>query len=214
MTRQERRKLARQAPKVPKGDLWARIAEAVDRDGFMAGINRTSKRIKANGEHFTPTPLVLDVLKNMDIEALKPGKTVLDPACGDGQFLVAVKWLKVLHFGMTEADAVNDLYGVDIQRDNVDRCIQRLGGGHILMGDTLNPTRKLEGQTDGERFAMALLFVKPDQFITKDGHSIGVYNSPDGDMVIIDPEVALKLLQAGTLDAGNIKSLANGRQAA
>ena len=51
---------------------------------------------------------------------------------------------------MSESDALKDLYGVDIMRDNVDVCKKRLGGGTIVMGDSLNPDKKLDGQTDAE----------------------------------------------------------------
>jgi hypothetical protein len=35
-------------------------------------------------------------------------------------------------------------------RDNVDLCKRRLGGGNIVMGNTLDPTTPLDGQTDVE----------------------------------------------------------------
>ena len=85
---------------------------------------------------------------------------MLDPACGDGQFLVAAKWVKVFHHGMPEAEALKDLYGVDIMRDNVDLCRRRLGGGTIVMGDSLKPARELAGQTAEERELMLTLFAE------------------------------------------------------
>lgn len=129
---------------------WFTIIDLTNQHGYMSGVDRMSERVKATGEVFTPTPLVIELLQSMPIEQFAPGKTVIDPACGDGQLLVPVKWLKVLHFGMTEADAVKDLYGVDIMRDNVDLCRQRLGGGNIVMGNSLEPLTRLDGQTDEE----------------------------------------------------------------
>ena len=79
-----------------------------------------------------------------------PGKTVIDPACGDGQFLVAVKWLKVIEFNMSQDEALEDIYGVDIMRDNVDLCKKRLEGGNIVMGNTMEPNIRLDEQTDEE----------------------------------------------------------------
>ena len=55
---------------------------------------------------------------------------------------------------MTEEDAVKDLYGVDIMRDNVDLCKKRLGGGNIVMGNTLRPRDRLDEQTDEENKLM------------------------------------------------------------
>ena len=124
----------------------------------MSGVDRMSDRVKKTGEIFTPTDLVIEILQNMDIEQFAPGKTVIDPACGDGQLLVPVKWLKILHFGMNEQEALKDIYGVDIMRDNVDLCKKRLAGGTILMGDTMNPMIRLEEQTSEEYILMGKMF--------------------------------------------------------
>lgn len=70
---------------------------------------------------------------------MAPGKVALDPACGDGQLLVPVKWVKVLHFGMTEEEALEDIYGVDLMPDNVELCKRRLGGGNIVCDNALDP---------------------------------------------------------------------------
>ena len=57
---------------------------------------------------------------------------VIDPACGDGQFLMAGKWLKVIEFNMSQDEALEDIYGVDIMRDNIDQiAIFNIGGKTI-----------------------------------------------------------------------------------
>ena len=145
--------------------LWPKITEKCDQHGYMSGVDRQSDRVKATGEVFTPTEVVIDILQKMiydDPYVFAPGKTVLDPACGDGQFLVPVKWLKMLHYGMNEQDALDDIYGVDIMRDNVELCLKRLGGGHVLMGDTLNPDKRLKEQTDYEHKEMKRIFGRKD----------------------------------------------------
>jgi len=138
--------------------MWSKIKQLTDRHGYMSGVDRMSDRVKKTGEIFTPTDLVIEILQNMDIEQFAPGKTVIDPACGDGQLLVPVKWLKILHFGMNEQEALKDIYGVDIMRDNVDLCKKRLAGGTILMGDTMNPMIRLEEQTSEEYILMGKMF--------------------------------------------------------
>ena len=140
--------------------MWNKIKELSDKHGYMSGIDRMTERVKKTGEIFTPTWLAIDILKKSDLNTFGPGKTVIDPACGDGQLLVPVKWLKVLHHGMTEEDAIKDIYGVDIMRDNVDMCKKRLGGsgGNIYMGNTLDPNTKLEDQTEYEYRRMVDLF--------------------------------------------------------
>jgi hypothetical protein len=141
--------------------LWPLVAAKLSEHDYMAGVERTVDRVNATGEVFTPSALVIEMLQYADLNLFARGKTVLDPACGDGQFLVAAKWIKVYHHRMTESDALKDLYGVDIMRDNVDLCQRRLGGGTVVMGDSLNPTRDLDGQSDEERLLMATLFDEP-----------------------------------------------------
>lgn len=138
--------------------VWDEIARRVDSHDYMSGIERTVERIAATGEVFTPTPLVIEMLRSQPPETFGPGLTVLDPACGDGQFLVAVKWLKVLWHGMSEEEALLEIYGVDLMRDNVDVCRRRLGGGVIVMGNTLQATLRLPGQTLAEHHLMLELF--------------------------------------------------------
>lgn len=137
--------------------MWNQIASKTNEHGYMSGVDRESDRVKKTGEVYTPTELVIEIMQKMvenDPNVFAPGKTVLDPACGDGQLLVPVKWYKVLVHGMTEEDAVNELYGVDLMRDNADLCKQRLGGGNILMGNTLDPLTRLDEQTDEEHKLM------------------------------------------------------------
>jgi 2-polyprenyl-3-methyl-5-hydroxy-6-metoxy-1,4-benzoquinol methylase len=99
------------------------------------------------------------MLQKSNLNDYAPGKTVLDPACGDGQFLTAIKWVKVFAHGMSEENALKDLYGVDIMRDNVDLCKKRLGGGTILMGNSLEPNKRLDKQTEEEYDMMKFLFL-------------------------------------------------------
>ena len=123
--------------------VWDRILFLSDTNhSYMGGVDRSKERMQANGETFTPTALVIEMMQQMlanDPDVFAPGKTVIDPACGDGQLLVPVKWYKVLVHGMTEEDAVKDLYGVDIMPDNVEVCKRRLGGGNIICDNMLDP---------------------------------------------------------------------------
>ena len=139
--------------------MWEKIRDVMNSHAYMSEIERDKQRIQSTAEHFTPTDLVIEMLSNIDINRLGAGKTILDPACGDGQFLTAIKWVKVYIHQMTEEEALQDIYGVDIMRDNVDLCKKRLGGGTILMGDSLNPTKRLDQQTDDEYHELNILFV-------------------------------------------------------
>jgi hypothetical protein len=141
-------------------DLWSLVDEKLNEHSYMDGVERTVERVNATAEIFTPNSLVLEILRYLDLEMLAPGKTVLDPACGDGQFLVAAKWVKVFHFGMAESDALSEIYGVDLMRDNVDLCKRRLGGGTVIMGNSLLPTAAIEGQTEEEHKLMLELYLE------------------------------------------------------
>lgn len=133
--------------------MWNKVLEMSNQHGYMSGVDRQSDRVKETGEVFTPTELVIELCQRLLEEhpnCFAPGKTIIDPACGDGQFLVVAKWIKVVKYGMSEEDAIQDIYGVDIMRDNVDLCKKRLGGGNIVMGNTIDPTTRIEEQTDEE----------------------------------------------------------------
>jgi hypothetical protein len=144
-------------------NIWGKVAQQLATHDYMGEIERTAERVKASGEVFTPTPLVVEMLSRLPIELFGPGKLVLDPACGDGQFLLAAKWVKVLHFGMSESAALAEIYGVDIMRDNVDLCKDRLGGGNIVLGDSLSPDRKLPDQTAEEHRLLQEMLGSPQE---------------------------------------------------
>ena len=128
--------------------MWNQIQKEIDE--AIDYIYRSSDRIKSTGEIFTPSELIVSLFKDVDIDRFAPKKTFLDPACGDGQFLMGVKLVKMYFHNMTEESALEDVYGIDIMRDNVDICKKRLGGGCIVMGNTLHPKKRLEGQTETE----------------------------------------------------------------
>jgi len=142
--------------------MWKIITNKINDHAYMSSIDRDKQRVQSTAEIFTPTDLVIEMLNNIDINRLGAGKTILDPACGDGQFLTAIKWVKVYIHQMTEEEALQDIYGVDIMRDNVDLCKKRLGGGTILMGDSLNPDNRLKDQTDDEHYQLKGLFSSVD----------------------------------------------------
>ena len=130
--------------------LWDKIRQLANEHSYMGGITREQHRVKATGEVFTPTELVIEIVQQLDIDQFAPSKTVIDPACGDGQFLIVALGVKMYHHGMTRADALADIYGVDIMRDNVDLTLRSLGGGNIVMGNTLDPLTPIPLQTPEE----------------------------------------------------------------
>jgi len=95
----------------------------------MSGLQRDGMRSKATNEVFTPTELVHGMLDQLPQELFSdPCKTFCDPSCGDGQFLSEIL-IRKLENGIDIAQALRTIYGVDIMRDNVDLCRERLACG-------------------------------------------------------------------------------------
>lgn len=141
--------------------MLEQIKNRVRNHSYMSQIERDEQRIQSTAEYFTPTELVQKMLDSLPKELfVDPTKTFIDPACGDGQFLGEVL-IKKLENGIDLIVALSTIYGVDIMRDNVDLCKKRLGGGNIIMGDTLNPDQRLDEQTDDEYYLMRLWFSTP-----------------------------------------------------
>ena len=138
--------------------MLEQIKNRIRNHSYMSKIERDEQRIQATAEYFTPTELVQKMLDSLPEELFSDStKTFIDPACGDGQFLGEVL-IKKLENGIDLAVALSTLYGVDIMRDNVDLCKKRLGGGNIIMGNTLCPEEEFEEQTEEENQLMKKWF--------------------------------------------------------
>jgi len=87
------------------------------------------KRKKQTAEDFTPLKLVNEILDRLTIdsnnEVWAEDKTFVDPACGNGNFLIEVlkRKLKLKHDPLT---ALSTIYGTDIMLDNINECRLRL----------------------------------------------------------------------------------------
>jgi len=96
-------------------------------------VDKTKQRIRQTGEIFTPIVLVDEILDKLPIDQFTdPNKTFLDPAAGDGNFLVRVVQRKIDN-GSTPTQAVQTTYGVELMEDNVRIMTQRILD---IVGDT------------------------------------------------------------------------------
>lgn len=86
---------------------------------------KRKERKHITAEIFTPNRLVCQMLAKLPQEVWKKGKTFLDPAVGNGQFLVWVLLRKIVRNNNT-IDAIKSVYGVDIMKDNIKECQLRL----------------------------------------------------------------------------------------
>jgi len=86
---------------------------------------KRQQRCKQTAEVFTPADFVNEILDKLPEESLYPGKTVCDPACGNGNMLIEVLKFK-LNKGHDPLQSLGDIYGADIMQDNIQECRIRL----------------------------------------------------------------------------------------
>ena len=100
--------------------------------GYMSGVERDKLRVKQTAEVFTNTPLVQEMLAELEKQDpsifSEPSKTFLDNSCGDGQFLSEVVIRKMETSGCSLIQALSTTYGVELMEDNVIECRARLAG--------------------------------------------------------------------------------------
>lgn len=107
---------------------------------------RTKDRVRNLGEVFTSPREVNAMLDLIPPEQfINPLSTWLEPACGNGNFLIEILARKFSHCPPNEIQdiyalkVVSSLYGVDIDQHNVDEAIQRL---YTWLNDHVQSDRK------------------------------------------------------------------------
>ena len=84
------------------------------------------RRRKSTAEIFTPIELVNKMLDKFSPESWEPKKTFLDPAAGNGNFLVEVLRRKVEVHHHEPVQAISTIYAVELMADNVQELKSRL----------------------------------------------------------------------------------------
>ena len=100
---------------------------------------KSKKRVQQHGEVFTPKAIVdaMVTLPGLDEEIIKAKTTVLEPAAGEGAFLVNILNRRLLSIAVQFPDdlirfenyallALSTLYGIELLEDNVNKCILNL----------------------------------------------------------------------------------------
>lgn len=142
---------------------------------YMSGVDRSKREYKTQ-EVFTPDWMVEYCLEEIQ-EYRFPGAICLDQAAGDGQFLSRILIEKILYrqsIGMDIHDSfvfsLDEIFGVDIEPENVILCRQRLLCGctdssvtelvnrRILIGNCLDPYEEISGQTPQDKNLMIKYF--------------------------------------------------------
>jgi hypothetical protein len=92
-----------------------------------SGVDRSDARIDQTGEVFTPMELCMKMVNEIPINDLKnPKSTFLDPAAGNGNFMIALK-TKLLQYHSEDQVLNNMLYAVEFMSDNHKEMCERLG---------------------------------------------------------------------------------------
>jgi len=116
---------------------------------------KSKSRVSDFGEVFTARKQVCDMVGLVDREVRNITTTVLEPACGNGNFLTEILARKLESVVAVSGDhletewlvlkAVSSIYGVDIQQDNTVECrdrlfkqvMKRFRDGSVLFAKTL-----------------------------------------------------------------------------
>lgn len=98
-------------------------------------------RKKKNGEFFTPSFMVKEILEKLPAECWSPDKTFCDPACGSGNMLVEV-FIKKRQNGSPSLQALKTTYGVELMMDNVLVARQRLLDEVVASGEVITEEMK------------------------------------------------------------------------
>ena len=91
----------------------------------MSNLTKSKKRVKEQGEVYTPPQLTNTLLDEVEDRLKDCSKTILDPTCGNGNILIEV-YKRRLSLGCDATKALATIYGIDIMPDNVQECKDRL----------------------------------------------------------------------------------------
>ena len=103
----------------------------------MRRMIKSKDRVKNQGEVFTPAHIVKDMLDMVGDDISDKTKRILEPACGDGNFLVDIlqrrldripRKLKIDDREFEVLIILSNIYGIDIMQDNVIEARSRLFG--------------------------------------------------------------------------------------
>ena len=83
-------------------------------------------RRKSTAEDFTPIPLVEEMLSKLPPDVwLDPSKSFIDPAAGNGNFLIEVLRRKLSN-GHPPLQALSTIFAVELMEDNTEEMKERL----------------------------------------------------------------------------------------
>ena len=118
----------------PRSQVKIKVKPKSGTDSTVGRLIKSKRRVKDFGEVFTPESIVQQMcdLCEPDISAID--KKVFEPTCGNGNFLVEILRRKLRRINQVDNPrfdleviwSLSNIYGVDIQSDNVQEARQRL----------------------------------------------------------------------------------------
>ena len=147
-------------------------------------------RVSRYGEVFTAKREVVAMVDLVAVEADRIDSRFLEPACGDGNFLIEVLERKLqvvkrrysadrLEYERNSFTAVGSVYGIDLLEDNVLDCRRRL---FTLVRDEY---RCAFGDQPSERFLQAISYVLEKNILRGDALSL---TEADGESPLVFSE--------------------------
>jgi len=143
---------------------------------------KTKDRVADHGEVYTSHREVSSMLDLVDHETKRIESKFLEPACGNGNFLIEVlkRKVEVIHkrYSSSQIDfernlflATTSIYGIDIQQDNVNECQKR------LLKFLTDSYKKLFKKTYNPQFIKSLSFVIAKNILCGDALSLKAYDN-------------------------------------
>ena len=89
---------------------------------------KSKDRVQKHGEVFTAEREVKAMCGLLPPEMFEPEKTFLEPACGEGVFIIEILKRKFANCKKRKdyTIALQSIYGMELQADNVDICIKNI----------------------------------------------------------------------------------------
>ena len=92
----------------------------------MVKLTKSKERVSEFGEVFTPEHIVKNMIALIPDDKWKDSSCiVLEPTCGNGNFIVEIIQKKI-DSGLSTYNALNTTFGMDIMDDNIQECIDRV----------------------------------------------------------------------------------------
>ena len=85
------------------------------------------ERRKKTGEFYTPYAIIKKMIDKIEPEMWSdPNRTFLEPSFGDGNFIIAILYRRIVEHGINWKTALETCYGVELVESNVDETKERI----------------------------------------------------------------------------------------